>query len=159
MAAAAAAASGVERHTISRWIPKQWKYAGKSPKIAAIAQSNSGKSVAIAAMLAEWTDIIDAVVIFSQTEAATGFWGNRIAPGFIHHKLDIPVLQRLIATQKALGKRAPRVMVLLDDVLSDTKSMNHPVVLQLVTEGRNYNLGCIFPAQDLYMIPASFPPF
>ena len=47
-------------------------------------QSNTGKTVAMDYLVSKMVHILDAVVVFSKTEGATGNWGRRIPKLFLH---------------------------------------------------------------------------
>jgi hypothetical protein len=141
---------------LPEFVPSKWKYITESPKIVLVAQSNTGKSVALDYLVGETVGVWDMVVAFSKTEPASGNWARRIVRGHIHHEFKPKIIRRIIEKNKermSEGKKPVRTLIILDDVLSDETAMKHPIVLELFIEARNYAVGVAITAQDIFLIP------
>ena len=99
------------------------------------------------------------VVIFSATEEANSFYSSFVPPLFVYKGLDVKHLERIVEDQKKLtmrikcGELPPEtdisLVLLLDDVAYEKKTLNSPIMKELFYNGRHYRIILILSLQYL----------
>ncbi|CAM9865830.1 unnamed protein product [Chrysoparadoxa australica] len=99
------------------------------------------------------------VAIFSATEEANSFYSDFVPPLFVHKGLDIKRLERIVEHQKELKVRQQAgdipaeqnisLVILLDDVAFDKKTLNSPVIRELFYNGRHHKITLLLTLQYL----------
>lgn len=137
-------------------------------------KSGSGKSVLLVNLLArpefygndkKGDHYFDEIYLFSPTagemddlpkhlEAHSGLKKKNI-----HNKFDEDLLIGILKKQAAIIKskgdisKAPKVLLLLDDVAADQKFLKSKVLLRLAIASRHYNISCWIATQSFNLIP------
>jgi Poxvirus A32 protein len=98
-------------------------------------------------------------VVFSQTEAANGFFGDFVPGLFIHSPLDLNVLANILKQQKELilkhklgqlpANQDTRLLIVLDDCAYDKRILGSPTIREVFMNGRHYHLSLIVTLQYL----------
>lgn len=119
---------------------------------------HTGKSVLLTDVMYHMRNKVDLVVGICPTERGSGTL-RKIAPKlFTYTKFDIGIIQKIIDTQDAIlsnGMPALRVMLVLDDCMSDRSMLNKVQVRNLFMNGRHIKLGIILTAQYMMDLPSS----
>ncbi|ADO67372.1 putative VV A32-like packaging ATPase [Cafeteria roenbergensis virus] len=132
--------------------------------IALIAKRASGKSVLVKEIMKKNASIPSSVVI-CKTEKLNRSYGKNIPDSYIYYDFDADILDRIFSRQKRLiadnEKRQAkkktlkddRVMLIMDDCMSDKKWVKDPTVLELFFNGRHYHISFILTMQYSKGIP------
>jgi hypothetical protein len=135
-----------------------------NPSMCMIAKRRSGKSWLIRDLLFRLKDI-PAGIIICPTERMNRFYGEFFPETFIYHKFDENTVEKLLARQinmidkaakkKKRGKKLdPRVILVMDDCLADSKSWKkNETVLETFYNGRHYQITYILTIQYSVSIP------
>lgn len=126
--------------------------------IALIAKRRSGKSVLVKDIMRTKNDIPSSVVI-SRTEKLNKCYGNNMPDSYIYYNFDTDILSRIFKRQNRLiednNKRKKnnkylkddRVLLIMDDCMSDKNWIKDPNILELFFNGRHYHLSFILTMQ------------
>ena len=126
--------------------------------IAMVAKRNTGKSVLIKDIL-KTRNSIPAPVIICKTEKLNSSYGDHVPDSFIYYNFDTKILTRIFNRQKRLisdnekrkrkGKalKDDRVMLIMDDCMSDSKWVKDPNISELFFNGRHYHVSFILALQ------------
>lgn len=110
---------------------------------------NTGKSVMVNELMKALIQQkkIDAVLIFSNT-ALINETDYPDFPDGIKHTYSDQKLQKLIEHQKSMGReKRQRVLLVMDDLLSDKEAKRSPLILSVFCEGRHYGVQPILISQ------------
>lgn len=126
--------------------------------IALIAKRASGKSVLLKEIMKKKKHIPASVVI-CKTEKLNRSYGDHVPDSYIYYNFDSSILSRIFARQKRLisdnerrkkkGKalKDDRVMLVMDDCMSDKNWVKDPTISELFFNGRHYHLSFILTMQ------------
>ena len=110
---------------------------------------NTGKSVMVNALMKSLVDQkkVDAVLIFSNT-ALINETDYPDFPQSIKHTYSDDKLQRLIDHQKSIpSNKRQKLLLVMDDLLSDPQARRSPLILGVFCEGRHYGVQPILISQ------------
>ncbi|CAM9636692.1 unnamed protein product, partial [Phaeothamnion confervicola] len=127
------------------------KATSKNCIILILGKRASGKSVLISDLLYHLNRAkVPRIVVFSGTEASTGYYGQFVPDAFIFSTLDLDVLERIVENQKKLTAdkkfgRIPadtdiRLVLLLDDVGFDKKVLKSTTIREVLMNGRHHGI-------------------
>lgn len=129
-----------------------------------IGKIKSGKSVLLANLLSRkefYKDYFDIIFLFCLS-ASTVLKGNvpQIKEERIYTDGDPAKLQAIINAQKELmktteWKKCPSILILCDDMASETKFMNSPALRNVFFAGSNSKIYCWITSQSYVKIPRS----
>jgi len=126
--------------------------------IALIARRASGKSWLVKEILKTRKDIPSSVVI-CKTEKLNSFYSHLIPDSFIYYNYESDILGRIFARQKKLSQdnkkrtklkkkaKDDRVLLIMDDCMSDKKWIKDPEIGELFFNGRHYHISFILTMQ------------
>lgn len=126
--------------------------------IALIAKRASGKSWLVKEIMKVRKDIPSWVII-CKTEKLNAFYSNLIPDSYIYYNFESEILDRIFARQKRLnednklrkkiGKKEKddRVMLVMDDCMSDKSWIKDPNIGELFFNGRHYHISFILTMQ------------
>jgi hypothetical protein len=126
-----------------------------------VGPSGSGKSVVISHLLRRvYNGYFERVVIFSPTAKRDPAYKGITKQRDFKAEFDPADLKHLFQTQKnkvkSQGKaKAPRMLILFDDVISDTKFMNKKEFMQSFFQSRHDNISIMLAAQSYMRVPRS----
>lgn len=119
---------------------------------------HTGKSVLLRDIMYRLRNKVDLVIGICPTELGSGTL-NGIAPKmFTYTRFDLGILQRLIDTQTAVresGETPLKIMLILDDCMSDASLLKKTQVREIFMNGRHLNIGIIMTAQYMMDLPNS----
>jgi len=126
--------------------------------IALIARRASGKSWLVKEILKVRKDLPSSVVI-CKTEKLNSFYSKLIPDSYIYYNFESEILGRIFARQKKLnednkkrkklGKKPKddRVLLIMDDCMSDKNWIKDPNIGELFFNGRHYHISFILTMQ------------
>jgi hypothetical protein len=126
--------------------------------IALIAKRRSGKSWLVKEIMKVRKDIPSWVII-CRTEKLNSFYSNMVPDSYIYYNYEGEILDRIFARQKRLnednkirkkiGKKEKddRVMLIMDDCMSDKNWVKDPNIGELFFNGRHYHVSFILTMQ------------
>lgn len=132
--------------------------------IALIAKRASGKSVLVKEIMKMKKNIPSSVVI-CKTEKLNRSYGDNIPDSYIYYDFDTEILSRIFMRQKRLisdnekrkkrNKRLKddRVLLIMDDCMSNKNWVKDPNILELFFNGRHYHISFILTMQYSKGIP------
>lgn len=112
-------------------------------KIAVIGKPGSGKSFLMRDIIYSKRHIFPAAEIISGTEDSNKFFSSIFKDTFIHDKLDVSLIQNFIKRQKLAKNYFPEWawgLLIIDDCMDDPSLFRNPVFLNLMKNGRHWNL-------------------
>lgn len=119
---------------------------------------HTGKSVLMTDLMYYMRNKVDLVVGICPTERGSGTL-RKIAPRmFTYTKFDIGIIQRILDTQDAVmdnGREPMKIMLVLDDCMSDKSLLKKAQVRELFMNGRHLKLGIILTAQYMMDLPTA----
>lgn len=126
--------------------------------IALIAKRASGKSWLVKEILKVRKDIPSSVVI-CKTEKLNSFYSKLIPDSYIYYNFETEILGRIFARQKKLNQdnkkrlklkkkeKDDRVLLVMDDCMSDKNWVKDPNIGELFFNGRHYHISFILTMQ------------
>jgi len=132
--------------------------------IALIAKRASGKSVLVKEIMKMKKHIPSSVVI-CKTEKLNRSYGDNIPDSYIYYDFDTEILSRIFMRQRRLisdnekrkkrNKRLKddRVLLIMDDCMSNKNWVKDPNILELFFNGRHYHISFILTMQYSKGIP------
>lgn len=126
--------------------------------IALIAKRASGKSWLVKEIMKVRKDIPSWLII-CKTEKLNSFYSNMVPDLYIYYNFESEILTRLFARQKRLNAdnkkrmklkkktKDDRVMVIMDDCMSDKNWVKDPNIGELFFNGRHYHISFILTMQ------------
>ena len=126
-----------------------------------VGKRGSGKSVLLRNLLYEHRGMHDVGVCCTPTMETADMFREFVPEGLIYNDYNGPVLQRIIAQQRArqeAGKKAPRVFIVLDDCGYEKElfSSKNTAMRDLFQNGRHYKCTVYICLQYCTTIPPSF---
>lgn len=123
-------------------------------KLAIIGKPGSGKSVLIKALIKSKRHLLPVGTVISGSEETNKFYSGMFPQVFIHEKFDKKILDKVIERQKLAMQYLPKgeswSLFVMDDCMDDPRLFNDPVFLNLIKNGRHYNLFCLFANQYVF---------
>ncbi len=126
-------------------------------------KTNSGKSVLLNDLCYQIKDWYQHVFVFSLTAYLQKDMFNYIKKENIHLGFNEEKLNEIWNSQEELKKKLnmtkidpdkiPRVLILYDDLISDPKVRNSPILKRMFVAGRHANISQIFLTQSFTAIP------
>jgi hypothetical protein len=130
----------------------------ESPFIILLGRRRSGKTTAVKHLLHHWMNLFDRAVLFSRTERLTHSFGSTFPKTTIYDRFNPSDVQQVMDAQAddvALrGKNPCRMLLVLDDVLGDTRAIRCEQMVVLATEGRHLAITVVVTCQ----YPLAFSP-
>jgi hypothetical protein len=132
--------------------------------IALIAKRATGKSFLTREILYQKRKIPSAVII-SKTEKLNKFYGDFIPDVYIHNEFSPDILEKIYIRQLKLSEenenrekedkkpKDDRVMLVMDDCMSDKKWVKEQTIQELFFNGRHYHISFILTMQYSMGIP------
>ena len=122
------------------------------------ARRNSGKSVLLKYIITKNKHKFDTMFLVCPTEKITKFYGEVFNPKNVYESYSdnwVNALMNKMAdiNQGKQDKEAKHVLLVLDDVCSDTDFHHSKTFKQIFTKGRHYKISLIITAQYPYHIP------
>lgn len=126
--------------------------------IALIAKRASGKSVLVKEIMKRNKSIPSSIVI-CKTEKLNSSYGGHVPDSYIYYNFDTDILSRIFMRQRRLiednkkrkqkkkGLKDDRVMLIMDDCMSDKNWVKDPNILELFFNGRHYHVSFILTMQ------------
>lgn len=122
------------------------------------ARRGSGKSELIKYLIKEFKDLFDTVIVISTTDFS-GFYKQIIPEKNVSNTYEDKIIESLLNKLERINKgknqRNPefkRVLVVLDDVISDTRLASSKSLEKVYTKGRHYGITLILASQYIKKI-------
>ena len=123
-----------------------------------VAKRNSGKSVLLKYLVDQKKGKFEKIYVICPTESVNNFYSSLVEKNCIFDSWNEEWANTLIekmTTQNANKKKEEKknILLILDDVMSDTNFAQSPALKKLYTRGRHINIGVIATCQYLYSLP------
>ena len=123
-----------------------------------VAKRNSGKSVLLKYLVDSSKKKFEKIYVICPTESVNNFYSSLVEKNCIFDAWNEEWANTLIekmTTQNANKKKEEKknILLILDDVMSDTNFAQSPALKKLYTRGRHINIGVIATCQYLYNLP------
>ena len=123
-----------------------------------VAKRNSGKSVLLKYLVDQKKSKFEKIYVICPTESVNNFYSSLVEKNCIFDSWNEEWAESLIqkmTTQNANKKKEEKknILLILDDVMSDTNFAQSPALKKLYTRGRHINIGVIATCQYLYNLP------
>lgn len=123
-----------------------------------VAKRNSGKSVLLKYLVDQKKSKFEKIYVICPTESVNNFYSSLVEKNCIFDSWNEEWANTLIekmTTQNANKKKEEKknILLILDDVMSDTNFAQSPALKKLYTRGRHINIGVIATCQYLYNLP------
>ena len=123
-----------------------------------VAKRNSGKSVLLKYLVDSSKKTFEKIYVICPTESVNNFYSSLVEKNCIFDSWNEEWANQLIekmTTQNANKKKEEKknILLILDDVMSDTNFAQSPALKKLYTRGRHINIGIIATCQYLYNLP------
>jgi energy-coupling factor transporter ATP-binding protein EcfA2 len=123
-----------------------------------VGKRGSGKTWLIKALLYYMRLVTPYVFVFSHTKF-TGFYHSILPDALIRSKFDAELIQQMMEVQKArrwMRGVNPHIILVLDDMASDSLLRYSQLMDQLLMEGRHYKITIIMATQHLKAASTKF---
>ena len=123
-----------------------------------VAKRNSGKSVLLKYLVEQSKNKFEKIFVICPTECVNNFYSSMVEKNCIFDSWNEEWVESLIqkmTTQNANKKKEEKkdILLILDDVMSDTNFAQSPALKKIFTRGRHINISVICTCQYLYNLP------
>lgn len=129
-------------------------------RIILTAKTNSGKSVLLGQLVKKEMHKFNKIIVVSPTEEINMFYTkqNIADPKYILNEYNEEYFTKLIKTMTEINKekddkQKKKILIILDDALSDFNSHNSKTLKLIISRGRHIGLYLIMTCQYLHMVP------
>ena len=119
-------------------------------------KTNSGKSTQVRDILLKKRDVFRYAYCISETESVNKTFSNHIPKNLIDKEYNERKLEKVFAFQKKTwvkSKKTSRMVLIMDDCMSDKKFLTHKIIRKLFLEGRHYGILFLLCTQYFMDIP------
>lgn len=119
-------------------------------------KTNSGKSTQLRDVLKEKADIFDYAYCISETETINKCFSNHIPKNLIDREYKQSKLEKVVEFQRKnwiKSDKKSRMVLIMDDCMSDKKFLYHKVIRKLFLEARHYGILFLLCTQYFMDVP------